>query len=129
MLRTLETSWVPGVTVVVDHPDPESAADPGSWLEILATLFSFALDPETPQVSRVLLPGVGRASLEGMEHSTWQLIGLAFSPLVQRTGEMPGFLFYDDLASVPPTVWLGFERVITLQSTYEKDKVLVSFYC
>lgn len=116
-LHMLQAGWVGGLTVVLDHPDPARADEPASWLEAVGTLFSFFLEPDTPSVARVLLPQVSRSALQSSGSSAWQLLALAVSPQATRGDQLPGFVFYDDLAAVPPTAWLGFEQVVTLQST------------
>lgn len=60
-IANLETGWLPGLSVVLDHPDTSTAQQPGSWAELLGALTPSSQSTPACARSGSSLPTLGTA--------------------------------------------------------------------
>lgn len=114
--RNLNLSWVDGLTLWIDHPDPDALDDVTFWIEIAARTYAKledALQHDSngiPVRSVVLL----HVSKKKAKQFRWikELMYLSI-PLNSRidAAKPPGILFQDDIA-LGSSNWVGFKQVL-----------------
>ncbi|RMZ56916.1 hypothetical protein APUTEX25_004978, partial [Auxenochlorella protothecoides] len=108
----LATAWLPGLTLVLDHPTPATAEKLGTWVEALAAAWSHLSEGPAAAPATVLIPGLERGAAAHTP-GVWALLSMVMGR--DRTGPLPTLLFFDDLARLPPGLWLGLEHVVALR--------------
>ncbi|KAL6779969.1 hypothetical protein ACKKBG_A14505 [Auxenochlorella protothecoides x Auxenochlorella symbiontica] len=108
----LATAWLPGLTLVLDHPTPAAAEKLGTWVEALAAAWSHLSEGPAAAPATVLIPGLERGAAAHTP-GVWALLSMVMGR--DRAGPLPTLLFFDDLARLPPGLWLGLEHVVALR--------------
>lgn len=108
----LAAAWLPGLTLVLDHPDPVAAEKLGTWIEVLAAAWSHLCAHPESAPDAVLVPGLERRAAAATP-GVWTLLSTILGR--GRAGQLPTLLFFDDLARLPPGLWLGLEHIVTLK--------------
>ncbi|EFN55147.1 hypothetical protein CHLNCDRAFT_134237 [Chlorella variabilis] len=114
-----------GTCLWVDFPFPAFPENMGHWAEVLAPIYSALTNASWRQrapdsegyLRAVIFPNLRREQVQGL---SWvmDMLRLTLRPGLKEGQALPRLLFFDELASLNATSWLGFERVLLVHNRY-----------
>lgn len=142
-MHSIDAQWVPGTTLWIDFPYPDTPDHTGYWMQEFAPIYSQirTLSETPPQqrghlpITSVIIPNLRKSAIQKYP---WILDALQmvveFSDNERTAGNTSSrirLIFWDDLEMTNLSTWIGFERifhVFTPQYYHPSKNGLLDWY-